>query len=656
MRRHERQLAGCATSVRLPLVALLVGLLSADGGLGGGSIGVWALATPSRLAGARGQPAPCAAACCSDGAAGGWGDGAGLRLRQTVAMLRVRGGTGEEELQGGPAAREALRRGQECMANFDFTGAVAAFTSGIEAEPTVASLYTARAEAFSRLNRIEESLNDAVKVIALKDATAALEHQGAAPAPAAGAPPEVDGKDVGAPPARAKPQVPGKDLNRVPTAKAQKVTPKVIYPPEVIYPPAKGARANGSPGQPGVHSREVQTDQQEGVEEANADREKHAAKFLDSIQLMADVLSRYPFLVNDQAATSLTQCLKELASEAVMHSEARTDRLNKIPVLEEQVRVKEAEIRELSKRLADIEAIGNARDDESLLSGKITTALEEQVKAKDTQIRALMQRLSATEDKETDRGSNNTKITELEKLLADKDAEVSALTQRVAETSEIQQKVLEKEAEVNRLNARMIELQVEWRAKAQQPADADEETKDYLVNLEMGALSQRLRDLEEKLVRAREEKKQLALQKNGLTIFDLTPGDKGVVSVDNVCWLKEQMQRQVEELQAKVDAFNTENANLKSKLQEAYCGTSTTNNTPLAPTRNSKDAFTFPWRDKPEALADPPPIPADNSAKHGGVAGDMRPLGPWTFETRDLGPWIISNGPSRIVRAASGFF
>jgi len=112
-----------------PPSALLVGLLSADGGLGGGSIGVWALATPSRLAGARGQPAPCAAACCSDGAAGGWGDGAGLRLRQTVAMLRVRGGTGEEELQGGPAAREALRRGQECMANFDFTGAVAAFTS-----------------------------------------------------------------------------------------------------------------------------------------------------------------------------------------------------------------------------------------------------------------------------------------------------------------------------------------------------------------------------------------------------------------------------------------------------------------------------------------------------------------------------------------------
>jgi len=40
----------------------------------------------------------------------------------------------------------------------------------------------------------------------------------------------------------------------------------------------------------------------------------------------------------------------------------------------------------------------------------------------------------------------------------------------------------------------------------------------------MAALSERLRDLEDKLARAKEEKKQLALQKNGLTIFDLTPG------------------------------------------------------------------------------------------------------------------------------------
>ena len=71
----------------------------------------------------------------------------------------------------------------------------------------------------------------------------------------------------------------------------------------------------------------------------------------------------------------------ELANEAVMHSETHAEGLDKIPVLEEQVRVKEAEIRELSKRLADIQAIGNARDDESLLSSKITAALEEQVHA-----------------------------------------------------------------------------------------------------------------------------------------------------------------------------------------------------------------------------------------------------------------------------------
>lgn len=45
------------------------------------------------------------------------------------------------------------------------------WSQGIEAEPTVASLYSARAEAFAKLNKIEDSLNDAVKVLALKDGT-----------------------------------------------------------------------------------------------------------------------------------------------------------------------------------------------------------------------------------------------------------------------------------------------------------------------------------------------------------------------------------------------------------------------------------------------------------------------------------------------------
>jgi hypothetical protein len=54
--------------------------------------------------------------------------------------------------------------------------------------------------------------------------------------------------------------------------------------------------------------------------------------------------------------------------------------------LEEQVRVKEAKITELSERINEIESISLARDDESLLSNKITAALEEQVRAQDTQI------------------------------------------------------------------------------------------------------------------------------------------------------------------------------------------------------------------------------------------------------------------------------
>jgi hypothetical protein len=100
--------------------------------------------------------------------------------------------------------------------------------------------------------------------------------------------------------------------------------------------------------------------------------------------------NRYPFLANDKAATSLTQCLAELAHEAALHSDAHAEeeqkRAKKANILEEQVRVKEAKITELSERINEIESISLARDDESLLSNKITAALEEQVRAQDTQI------------------------------------------------------------------------------------------------------------------------------------------------------------------------------------------------------------------------------------------------------------------------------
>ena len=110
------------------------------------------------------------------------------------------------------------------------------------------------------------------------------------------------------PPPNAKPQVPERLGSAGHTHKA---TPKKIYPPaEVIYPPVKGVPANGSPAQPAVHTRQSKLDEQQGfAAEADEETVKHAEKFLDSIQLLADVLSRHPFLANDKAANSLTQCL-----------------------------------------------------------------------------------------------------------------------------------------------------------------------------------------------------------------------------------------------------------------------------------------------------------------------------------------------------------
>jgi len=208
------------------------------------------------------------------------------------------------------------------------------WSQGIEAEPTVASLYSARAEAFSKLNKIEDSLNDAVKVLALKDGTATemagaelearqsrsrrLQMDWEEVEERASAPP------ASVPPPNAKPQV--LDVMLGSAGDTHKATPKKIYPPpEVIYPPVKGAPsngspANGSPGQPAVHTRHLKQDEQQGLAEADEGTVKHAEKFLDSIQLLADVLSRYPFLANDKAATSLTQCLAGVCVRACVRA------------------------------------------------------------------------------------------------------------------------------------------------------------------------------------------------------------------------------------------------------------------------------------------------------------------------------------------------
>ena len=113
-----------------PRTASLVGLLSADG-VGifwadacESGVGAWAVA--STHVGVPGATSWLVKPTGEDVDAGGWGGGAGLRLQRRVAMLRVRGGVEEK---GGPVAQEALRRGQECMARYDFAGAVAALTS-----------------------------------------------------------------------------------------------------------------------------------------------------------------------------------------------------------------------------------------------------------------------------------------------------------------------------------------------------------------------------------------------------------------------------------------------------------------------------------------------------------------------------------------------
>jgi len=105
-----------------PRTVLLVGLLSADG------VGLRASGVGEREVGVTGATSWLVKPTGEDVDAGGWGGGAGLRLQWRVAMLRVRGGVGVDE-KGGPVAQEALRRGQECMARYDFMGAVAALTS-----------------------------------------------------------------------------------------------------------------------------------------------------------------------------------------------------------------------------------------------------------------------------------------------------------------------------------------------------------------------------------------------------------------------------------------------------------------------------------------------------------------------------------------------
>ena len=60
-------------------------------------------------------------------------------------------------------ANDALRRGEECVAKMQYDAAIAIYSAGIETDPSMPRLYSARAAAQMKLNKIEDALKDAMK-------------------------------------------------------------------------------------------------------------------------------------------------------------------------------------------------------------------------------------------------------------------------------------------------------------------------------------------------------------------------------------------------------------------------------------------------------------------------------------------------------------
>ena len=57
----------------------------------------------------------------------------------------------------------------EAMTQYDFESAVSHFTAGINVAPESARLLSARAEAYASLNKMEQSLQDTMKVVVMKE-------------------------------------------------------------------------------------------------------------------------------------------------------------------------------------------------------------------------------------------------------------------------------------------------------------------------------------------------------------------------------------------------------------------------------------------------------------------------------------------------------
>jgi len=167
----------------------------------------------------------------------------------------IRKSDDEDLWHEGPAARQAFDLGKEYMAKYQFEMAISCFNAGINLAPKSARLYTARAEAYHKINKMEQSLQDSMHVVAIKEQAAA----------------------------------------------------RMSSPTRTTF---LGERASADAGADEMLCSRPQLGPDSEVEV----RERE--KLMGSLQLMADLMTRHPTLAQDEACSALTYCLSELARDA----------------------------------------------------------------------------------------------------------------------------------------------------------------------------------------------------------------------------------------------------------------------------------------------------------------------------------------------------
>ena len=229
-----------------------------------------------------------------------------------IGVLRGGGEAGEssadkELRQEGQAANASYEFGMEAMTQYDFESAVSRFTAGINVAPESARLLSSRAEAYASLNKMEQSLQDTMKVVVMKEqAFAAM-------------------------------AAPSQNLRGEPCSASVESDAEIVNPEE----------------DPGV---------------------SEAEKLLGSLQLLADLMTRYPALAQDEACTALSHFLSALARSAVRQRD--------------DAEVKNAKTEEAGRDLQDARKTMLSRLTSLLADHASTDAKREQVVARILQRRA----------------------------------------------------------------------------------------------------------------------------------------------------------------------------------------------------------------------------------------------------------------------------